>query len=128
MIYRGPGYSGRMIRLLAHSLPVSKFPLFLSIPVCHRLLTAEGGKAWVAWARSQIIQPRENLALYKSFNTFWLVPKDGILGHQFNKRLESFASCFSQSLLLADFKESSYSTLVLIILSKKLRETTKLHE
>jgi hypothetical protein len=32
--------------------------------------------------------------------------RDGILGHQFNKRLESFASCYSQSLLLADFKET----------------------
>ena len=31
---------------------------------------------------------------------------DGILGHQFNKRLESFAPCYSQSLLLADFKEN----------------------
>jgi hypothetical protein len=30
--------------------------------------------------------------------------KDGILGHQFNKRLESFASSYSQSLLLEDFK------------------------
>jgi len=32
--------------------------------------------------------------------------RDGILVHQFNKRLESFASCYSQSLLLADFKEN----------------------
>jgi hypothetical protein len=32
--------------------------------------------------------------------------RDGIIGHQFNKRLESFASCYSQSLLLADFKET----------------------
>jgi hypothetical protein len=32
--------------------------------------------------------------------------RDGILGHQFNKRLESFASCYSESLLLADFKET----------------------
>jgi hypothetical protein len=29
------------------------------------------------------------------------------LGHQFNKRLESFALCYSQFLLLADFKENS---------------------
>jgi hypothetical protein len=33
-------------------------------------------------------------------------PRDGILGPQFNKRLESFAPCYSQSLLLADFKEN----------------------
>jgi hypothetical protein len=32
--------------------------------------------------------------------------RDGILGHQFNKRLESFAPCYSQSLLLSDFKEN----------------------
>jgi hypothetical protein len=31
---------------------------------------------------------------------------DGILGHQVNKSLESFAPCYSQSLLLADFKEN----------------------
>jgi hypothetical protein len=30
----------------------------------------------------------------------------GILGHQSNKRLESFAPCHSQSLLLADLKET----------------------
>jgi hypothetical protein len=30
---------------------------------------------------------------------------DGILGHQFNKRLESFVPCSSQSHLLANFKE-----------------------
>ncbi len=34
-----------------------------------------------------------------------LVYRDGILGYQFNKRLESFASYYSQSLLRADFKE-----------------------
>ncbi len=32
--------------------------------------------------------------------------RDGILEHQFNKSLESFAPCYSQSLLLADFKEN----------------------
>ncbi len=31
---------------------------------------------------------------------------DGILGHKFNKRLESFAPCYSKSLLLADFTEN----------------------
>jgi hypothetical protein len=30
---------------------------------------------------------------------------DGILGHLFDKRLDSFAPCYSQSLLMADFKE-----------------------
>ncbi len=38
----------------------------------------------------------------KSAFTAW----DGILGHQFNKRLESFAPSYSQSLLQADFKEN----------------------
>jgi hypothetical protein len=55
-------------------------------------------------------------------------PQDGILGHQFNKRLESFTPCYSQSLLLADFKENNrYSSLILkILFYKKIRETRKL--
>jgi hypothetical protein len=33
--------------------------------------------------------------------------RDGILGHQFEEKiLESFAPCYSQSILLADFKEN----------------------
>jgi hypothetical protein len=32
-------------------------------------------------------------------------PKDGILGHQFNQRLETFAPCFSL-ILLRGFKEA----------------------
>ncbi len=36
--------------------------------------------------------------------------RDGVLGHRFNKRLESFASCYSQSLLLADLKKPYSST------------------
>jgi hypothetical protein len=39
--------------------------------------------------------------------------RDRILGHQFNKRLESFAPCYSQSFILADFKENQlYSGLI----------------
>jgi hypothetical protein len=34
------------------------------------------------------------------------VIRNGILGHQFEKGLESFAPCYSQSLLLVDFKEN----------------------
>jgi hypothetical protein len=34
------------------------------------------------------------------------VTRDGILGHHFNKRLESFAQCHSQALKMADFKEN----------------------
>jgi hypothetical protein len=74
MIYREPGVlGGCMIRLLP--LPPSsviKLALFLSLLVCRRssLLTGEGGGG--RWSgRSQIIRPRECLALYKSFNTFW---------------------------------------------------------
>jgi hypothetical protein len=43
----------------------------------------------------------------------------GILGHQFDKRLKSFAPCYSQSLLLAYFKETQNSSVVLKILTKK---------
>jgi hypothetical protein len=32
--------------------------------------------------------------------------RNEILYHQFNKRLETFALCYSQSLLLVDFKEN----------------------
>jgi hypothetical protein len=35
-----------------------------------------------------------------------LISRDGILGHKFDKRLESLALFLSQSLLLADFKEN----------------------
>jgi hypothetical protein len=34
--------------------------------------------------------------------------KDGNLGHQFNRRLGSFAPRYSQSLLLADFKKTIF--------------------
>jgi hypothetical protein len=45
-----------------------------------------------------------------------------ILGHLYNKRLESFAPCYSQFLPL----RKPYFTLVLIIHGKKIHETTKL--
>jgi hypothetical protein len=49
-------------------------------------------------------------------------PRDGVLGHQFNKRLGSFAQCYSQCLPQADFKENHrYSSLVLKILTKNTR-------
>jgi hypothetical protein len=44
---------------------------------------------------------------------------------KFNKRLESFAPCYSQSLLPANFKES-HSTLVFKNPCKKICETRKL--
>jgi hypothetical protein len=50
---------------------------------------------------------------------YW-ASRDGILGHQFNKRLESFDPCYSQSLLLADFNfKKTFSSLVLKMLPKK---------
>jgi hypothetical protein len=39
--------------------------------------------------------------------------RDGILGYQFDKRLESFVPCSSQSLLLADFYRKPYSSFIL---------------
>jgi hypothetical protein len=33
-------------------------------------------------------------------------PRDGIFGHRFNKKLESFAQCYSQCLLQADFRKT----------------------
>jgi hypothetical protein len=37
--------------------------------------------------------------------------RDGILGHQFNKRLGSFAPCSSHSLLLGDFIKDNHNFL-----------------
>jgi hypothetical protein len=53
------------------TLPFSKLSLFLSLPVSRRpsLLTGVGR---MGRARSQILRPRESLALYKSVNTFWV--------------------------------------------------------
>ncbi len=43
----------------------------------------------------------------KSYGSEACVPRDGIFGHHFNKKLESFAPCYWQFLPLADFKISS---------------------
>ena len=45
-------------------------------------------------------------AKYRRADYFNSTSGDGILGNQFNTRLESFAPCYSQSLLLANFKEN----------------------
>jgi hypothetical protein len=66
---------GCMNRLNTHRFspsPVSKFSLFLSLPLCRRssLLTVEiGGLGW-----SQIIRQRESLVLYKSVDTICTAP------------------------------------------------------
>ncbi len=49
--------------------PVSKLSLFLSLPVCRRSSELTGEGEIGGWGMSQIIRPRESLALYKSFNT-----------------------------------------------------------
>ncbi len=46
--------------------------------------------------------------------------RDGIRRHQFNRRLEYFTSCYSES-LLGRFERNSYFSLVLKILSKNPR-------
>ncbi len=53
---------------------------------------------------------------------FTTLTRDGILGHQFYKRLESFAPCSSKSLLLADFKENH----TLLLFLQSLQKTAKL--
>jgi hypothetical protein len=54
-----------------------------------------------------------------------ILSREGILGHQINKRIKSFGPCYSQSLLLVDFKENHrYSSLGLKILLK-IRQTRK---
>jgi hypothetical protein len=57
---------------------------------------------------------------------------DGILGHQFDNRLESFASCYSQSLLLTDFRENhtllwSSKTIQKIQETRQLESIHQLH-
>jgi hypothetical protein len=47
--------------------------------------------------------------------------RDGILGHQFNKRLPSLAPCYSQSLLQADFQEIHTLLWILKSYKKNLR-------
>jgi hypothetical protein len=49
------------------------------------------------------------------------MPRDGILGHQFNNRLEYFDPYYLQSLLLADLKENHPSSQVLKIPTKNPR-------
>jgi hypothetical protein len=48
------------------------------------------------------VEKVENI-IFTFAHMFASEPRDGILGHQFIKRLESFAACYSQFLLLADF-------------------------
>jgi hypothetical protein len=53
--------------------------------------------------------------------------RDGILRHQFDKRLKSFAPCYSQSLLVADFTEN-HSGLKIEKKNHKTRKLESIHE
>jgi hypothetical protein len=87
MIYRGPGFlAGPYTRSSAprpSPSPLSKLSLWLSLPVDLRSSLPMGK----GWAGSQIIRPRQSLALYKSFNTLCLTLyiQWGILGMGFTK-------------------------------------------
>ncbi len=48
----------------------------------------------------------EKFKQFQKEKEFYIGLQRGILGHQYNKRLKSFAPCYSQSLLLADFEEN----------------------
>ncbi len=83
-VFLTPGGKGREHWMISHrrliwlllpnpspTLLISKLSLFINLLVCRRasLLKEEmGGKGK---GRSQIIRRRENLVLYKSFNTLW---------------------------------------------------------
>jgi hypothetical protein len=56
---------------------------------------------------------------------FFNFSRDGILGHKFNKRLESFGACYSQPLLLGDFK-ANHTLLWFSKSLQKMYETRKL--
>ncbi len=55
--------------------------------------------SFMAWPRT--VYFRVTLTVFSRMKL--TLSRDGILGHEFDKRLESFAQCYSQSLLLADF-------------------------
>jgi hypothetical protein len=65
--------------------------------------------------------------LYYSISGFRELYRDGILGHQFKKRLEYFALCYSQSLLLADFNENHILLWFLNPILKNLRKKTRVY-
>jgi hypothetical protein len=52
--------------------------------------------------------------------------RDGTLGHQFDRRLQSFAPCYSQSLPLAEILRKPYPTLAFKKHTKNRNETRKL--
>ena len=99
---------------------------------CHEDEKEEGRKSGkFHWKRDGHMYARQMCWRYrpreyrkKAMHTFALCVqaeegnRDRILGHQFNKRLESFAPCYSQSLLLVDFKENHSLMQVFKILTK----------
>jgi hypothetical protein len=46
--------------------------------------------------------------IFQLCNVSSMQSREGILGHQIYKRLESFAPCYSQSLLLVDLKKTIF--------------------
>jgi hypothetical protein len=64
--------------------------------------------------------------LSREIKKFVSITRDGILGHQFKKRLKSLAPCCSQFPLLADLKENNSLLWFEKSLQKKIRETRKL--
>ncbi len=85
----------------------------MTFALSRKIVTMVGlGKSWVegSWRLVQrhflcayvysVMEPTKLPAHTKK--KIW----DGILGYKFDKRLESFALCYSQSLLLADLKEN----------------------
>ncbi len=71
--------------------PVSPLPLFLSL-LCVALRANWHEKGGMGWARSQIIQRRENLFLYKSFNTLFPIHILHVYAFSFLNSLFSFVN------------------------------------
>ncbi len=62
---------GLMIRLLAYPLPPLSRQQFVSLSPSSCVSPVELERGQGGWARSQIIRPRESLALYKLLNILW---------------------------------------------------------
>jgi hypothetical protein len=96
--------------------PLYTFSPLVTFPLSQKLFPLQIKATFIIMA--QILNRKfPNCCVYL---IFW----DGILGHQFYIRLESFAPCYSQSRLLVDFKENH--TLLFKNTYEKIRETGKL--
>jgi hypothetical protein len=72
------------------------------------LISVSSGKNVTNWSSGSLIPMANQKSKKWGNDSDWedLVTRDEMFGHQFNKRPESFAPCYSQSLLLADFEEN----------------------